>query len=75
VVLYSEIGDDGYETRKVDVYRDGRLVHADERHETGTTILGEKPTPGIDEIAAQAEFSPVVIDQDEFEEMWSCAHG
>ncbi|MFL6073300.1 MAG: DUF6881 domain-containing protein [Mycobacteriales bacterium] len=70
VVLYSEVGDDGYEVRKVDVFRDGRLGYADKSRSTGDTVLGEKPILGVDEIAAQDEFSPSVIEAHEFEHVW-----
>jgi hypothetical protein len=74
-LLYSEIDEAGYETRKVDVYSDGRRDYADGTRSTGTTFLGEKPVPPIEFIASQAEFSPFHIEQDEFEEAWRLAVG
>ena len=41
VVLFSEIGSDNHERRKVDQYRDGRLDFADNERATGSTLLGE----------------------------------
>lgn len=73
VLLYSEMGDDGYETRKVDLYRDGRLDFAGEAASTGSTALGEVPTPSLTEIAADSQFLPFVIDIDEFEAVWRSA--
>jgi hypothetical protein len=70
VVLYSEIDDDGVETRKVEVYRDGRHDYADRTRSMGATVLSEKRMPSIDEIAAQSEFSPSTIDPSEFESVW-----
>lgn len=73
VEIYSEVGDDGYEVRKVEVFRDGRLEYADQRHEVGATALGEVPVGAVAEIAAQDEFRPSVISEQDFEEMWARA--
>lgn len=70
VVLYSEISDDGIETRKVEEYRDGRLDYAGEGRSTGTTFLSEKRMPTLEEIAQQSEFDPRVITAAEFEAIW-----
>ncbi len=69
-VLYSEVDDDGFELRKVDEYRDGRLDLADEVMQTGTTQLADQLMPSIEEIAAQEEFEPREISRDEFEAAW-----
>ena len=74
VLLYAEIDDGGRETRKVDIYRDGRWDYADATRSTGTTKLSIEPMPSIDEIAAQSEFSPIQIGAEEFEEAWRQAH-
>lgn len=71
VTLYSEITDDRYEIRKVEVFRDGSMTYADENEETGRTWLGESPVPAIEEIAAQSEFVPESIEQKEFERVWN----
>jgi len=60
VMLYSEVNDEGYEIRKVEVYRDGQLDYANAIRSTGTTQLSDKPMPNIKEIIAQAEFSPTI---------------
>ena len=75
VVLYSEVGDDGYEVRKVQRFRDGRLEWADADRETDQTGLGELPIGPIGNIAAQAEFTPETISRQEFEAMWQQARG
>jgi hypothetical protein len=54
-VLYlSEFGGDGYETRKVQFYRDGRSEWADESHETANVGLSEIPFPSLEEISSQS---------------------
>jgi hypothetical protein len=72
VVLYSEI-DSGFEVRKVEVYRDGRHDYADRSHSTGTTMLGEKLMPDVEEINQDPEFSATVITAEEFERAWQRA--
>jgi hypothetical protein len=77
VLVYSEIGADGYETRKVELFRDGTMTFADEKTETGSTGLGEVPVPPLEEIAADTEerFVPEFITRDEFERVWTQAQG
>jgi hypothetical protein len=75
VFLYSEVGEDGYEIRKDQSFRDGRLDWADESRETSLTGLGELPIGKVQEIAAEEEFTPQVIDRQEFEAVWQRAKG
>lgn len=70
VILYSEVSDEGVETRKVEQYRDGRMDYAGPGQATGSTLLSEKTMPGLTEIAAQPEFTALAITHDEFEEVW-----
>ncbi len=72
VVLYSEI-DAGYEVRKVEVYRDGRHDYAGASQSAGTTVLGEKVMPDVDEINEDPEFSAEEISAEEFERVWNRA--
>ncbi|MFK0248600.1 DUF6881 domain-containing protein [Amycolatopsis azurea] len=67
---FAGVGADGYECRKVERFRDGRLGWADERHEVGGTGLGEVPVPPLEEINAQREFSAARIDGGEFARAW-----
>jgi Domain of unknown function (DUF6881) len=71
VLLYSELGDDRYETRKVEVYADGSAGFAGPGEEVGTTWLGDQPVPPLDEINADAQFEGVEIDAAEFERVWA----
>jgi hypothetical protein len=73
VTLYSEVGDDGYESRKVNLFPDGRLEWADAGHESADAGLGEIVVPPIAEIDEQAEFTAVEISRDVFEAMWAQA--
>ena len=71
VLYFSELGDDGYETRKVQFYRDGRAEWADESFETATVGLSEIPFPPLEEISSQPEFTAQVIAPEEFERAWN----
>jgi hypothetical protein len=75
VILFSEVGEDGYEIRKVQVFPDGQLEWADEYRETNRTGLSEAPIGTMDEIAAQEEFIPEAISRQEFEAIWQQAKG
>lgn len=70
-MLYlSELSDDGYETRKVQFYRDGRSEWADGSYETATVGLSEIKFPALEEISCQSEFDAELIDPKEFEQAW-----
>lgn len=60
-VLWSEIGRDGFERRKANQYRDGRLDFADENTSTGTTLLGGQPIPTLKELNAEKEFTAAPV--------------
>ncbi len=70
VVLYSEIDDEGWEVRKVEEYRSGRLDVADAVTTTGSTVLSETPIPPLEDIVTQPEFEGNPITKDEFEDVW-----
>lgn len=55
IEIYGELDDEGYEVRKVEVYRNGHHDYADSLKPTGWTELGEAPVPGVEEIAEQDE--------------------
>lgn len=73
VELFSEIGPDGYERRKVELFSDGRLGWADEKNEVGRTGLGQLPITSVDEINAQREFQASTITAARFNHMWQQA--
>jgi hypothetical protein len=74
VELLSEIDEEGWEVRKVEVFRDGRRDWASEAESTGSSMLSETKFPDLEYIASQSEFSPSVISQGDFEEEWNRAH-
>ncbi|MGW5336629.1 DUF6881 domain-containing protein [Streptomyces bauhiniae] len=68
--LYSEVGNDGYEIRKIQRYRDGRILKADEAHEAANIGLSEIPVGSIEDVASQPDFAACLIGREEFEEAW-----
>jgi hypothetical protein len=74
VEIYSEIGEDGYEQRKVEIFRDGREHVADASTSTDGTELSDQPVV-FDEIAAPGELEPTRITAAEFESVWRAATG
>jgi hypothetical protein len=71
VLLYSELDEERWEVRKVDVFADGTCGFADQDEEVGGTGLGELPVPPLNEIAQDPEFEPADISGEEFESIWS----
>jgi hypothetical protein len=71
VWLFSEIGPDRYEIRKVEVWEDGRTGWADANEAHGSTMLGTDSVPPICEIATNPEFEAMLISRRNFERVWS----
>jgi hypothetical protein len=70
VHLYSELDNDRYEVRKVEVYADGRRGFADSGEEFGGTVLSSMPLPPLEEIAAMKEYEPKEIPVEDFQRVW-----
>lgn len=73
VELYNEIGEDDYEVRKVELFRDGRAGWADQHEEAGGSGLGQIPCGPIEDVQAQDEFSAWHITKEAFEQVWAAA--
>jgi hypothetical protein len=69
--LVSEINEHGRETRKVEIFRNGSKGYAVGDEEVGGTVLGEKPVPPLDEIAADPQFIPNELTKAAFEMIWA----
>jgi hypothetical protein len=70
ILLYSELDDDRWELRKVEVYRDGRKDYAGPAGSSGSTGLGEVPMPSLASILRQPQFAGGEITATEFEQVW-----
>ena len=68
--LYSELDGERYETRKVEIFGDGRRGFADAGEEQGGTFLGTLPVPALDELAGDPAFEAKAITQDDFQRIW-----
>jgi hypothetical protein len=73
VELYSEIDEEGWEVRKVEVFRGGTLGFAGVAESSGSTDLGLEPFPSLDETALDPQFRPEAVTQAEFEPLWDLA--
>ena len=71
--IYTELDDDRWETRKVEVFADGRIQYADGTDSTGKTDLGELPSPPLSERRHIDGLTTTVIDKATFEHMWNLA--
>jgi hypothetical protein len=69
--LYSELDDQRWERRKIEVFPDGRWGFADEHEEVGGSALGEAATPTLEQINADPEFEATEIERAEFESLWT----
>lgn len=73
VLMYSELADDRYESRKVEIFLDGRIGLAARDFEHGDTFLGVAPIPTVEEINGLREFEARRIDRIEFQAIWHLA--
>ena len=71
-MLFEEIDEQRYETRKVHQYADGRLVRTDRISDLSTSLAWVS-VPPEDEIASQREFEVLPLSAEEFEEVWRSA--
>ena len=58
VTLYSELNDQRFEVRKVEVFRDGRMGYANANEAVAGTMPGLVPVPDLSEIAKDQSSSP-----------------
>ena len=70
---YSELDDESWEVRKVEVFRDGKAAFASPNESTGERGLGSRPFPDRRD-REDDEFQPEEISKEEFERVWDFAH-
>lgn len=75
VLLYSELDAERYETRKVEVYADGRTGYASSTSTAMGTELGECAVPEVSAINADPQFRCSEISAVEFEAVWRTSGG
>jgi len=69
--FYSEIDNNRFETRKIEIYEDGSFGMAGDDFSFGGTELGDMSVPPIEEIDGDTEFSASIISAEEFEAVWA----
>ncbi len=70
IYLFSEVTEEGRETRKIECFKNGFCDVADAKSSSGSTRLSTGPIPDLSKIARDPEFEPVEITKEEFEEVW-----
>ncbi|CAH1203852.1 hypothetical protein PAECIP111891_02448 [Paenibacillus allorhizoplanae] len=71
IILISEIDENRFETRKIEIYRNGKVGFAYQDVEVMNTRLSIESVPSIEEIATEVDFIPKTILKEEFEKFWS----
>ena len=69
--LVSELDDERWEMRKVEVFPDGTQGYASGHIKHGGTGLGIEPVPLLEDIAGDPQFIPTTITRAEFEAIWN----
>ena len=64
-LIYSEIDDQRYEVRKIEIYKNGTIARYDEQ------LSDVKFPENLDEINQYQEFCAKYVSQEEFETMWN----
>lgn len=70
ILLFSELDEDRYETRKIEIFRNNEIGYADAVEHSKSTDLGDLPDPPLEEINKSEEFEAVYISKEEFEQIW-----
>jgi hypothetical protein len=70
VWLISEISNDGWETRKVEIFPNGSKGYASRESSASGTRLGNVPVPSLNAISAYPQFVPTEISAEDFESVW-----
>ena len=70
VEFYSELDHRRYETRKIEVFNDGRLGYASQEKNTHGTQLGIIAVPALAELKLLAEFITEEISKEKFDAKW-----
>jgi len=70
VEIYSEIEADGWEVRKIEIFRDGSSSYASSVKRVGTSGLAEVPILSLREINSDPQFQATEISRAEFEKLW-----
>ncbi len=69
ILFYSEIDENGYEVRKLEIFPDRNFGYADRERKLGdkSTELGDQIVPEIEEINKSPSFHAIEISKEDFE--------
>ncbi|MBA3425457.1 MAG: DUF6881 domain-containing protein [Rubrobacteraceae bacterium] len=68
-LFYEELDDERYAIRRIEIFKDGKIVRAGEEDlERDPMALPDQPVPTVEETNAQEEFQAQEITTQEFEE-------
>lgn len=70
ILFASEVGDDQYEIRKIEIWIDGRVGWADTSNHSANTRLGKAEVPSTNEINQGKEFIAKDITNIDFDRFW-----
>ncbi len=70
IQVFSEVGDDGVETRKIERFRDGSIVCADSHQQSNGTMLGTINFESIDDNSTPIKFEVDEISRETFDRLW-----
>jgi hypothetical protein len=68
--LYSELNDDRFEVRKIELYRNGKAGTADLHHESNGAMLSYEPVPDLEIIGMDPQFKTKEISEEQFNILW-----
>jgi hypothetical protein len=72
VWFYSELDAERWETRKVQIFRSGTMLWADDTTPLDSEImLGDQQIPPLEEISANPQFEAWEISREDFEAVWN----
>ncbi|MDQ0198242.1 DUF6881 domain-containing protein [Neobacillus ginsengisoli] len=71
VILISEIDENRFEKRKIEIYKNGKIGFAYNNVKVMGTRLSTEPMSSLNDISSDSQFSPKVITKDVFEKYWN----
>jgi hypothetical protein len=71
VLMYSELDDNLWEHRKVEIFANRRRDYVSKFGVKGDSRLSKEPLPSLNKIALDPQFEPVEISKEEFEKIWA----
>jgi hypothetical protein len=74
VELWSELNQKRFETRKLEIFRDGSVGYASSVEAVGGTQLGKVAVPPLNQISANPEFEAEEVSKAAFEQRWEARH-